>query len=314
MERTAYDILGVSTTAPPEVMKAAKVALAKIYHPDNGSAPDAEAMAQVNEAYDTLTDPERRSIHDSFHAGGGSDDAQTGDAGAGWGDDPVAPESGNEGWGDEPSQADAASAPAAEASSPPPYQPSPAVPAVVAPSQAMEPHHQGWYSAVQLAQAVQSGQPLPRQHSTLILGHGEIYHCGVEAEMEAYYARDEVSYNSGAFIAGRSLTGMALTGAASMAYNSHKKNKAQRQAAAQWRREGVVPLHITNQRLLVAQQGQLNSYWYEGGIAAFEPQFGRYSMMLQTHGGAPLNFVGPAVPYVAVMLHVLLHGHVPNMQ
>ena len=59
MERTAYDILGVSRTAPAEVMKAAKTALAKIYHPDNGSDPDAEAMTQVNEAYDILTDPER---------------------------------------------------------------------------------------------------------------------------------------------------------------------------------------------------------------------------------------------------------------
>ena len=75
MERTAYDILGVSRTAPAEVMKAAKTALAKIYHPDNGSDPDAEAMTQVNEAYDILTDPERRYIHDSFHAAGGSDGA-----------------------------------------------------------------------------------------------------------------------------------------------------------------------------------------------------------------------------------------------
>lgn len=146
MERTAYDILGVSRTAPAEVMKAAKTALAKIYHPDNGSDPDAEAMTQVNEAYDILTDPERRSIHDSFHAAGGSDGAPAGDTGPGWGDDPVAPDSGNEGWGDESPETDTGASTAAEGPwetySSPPSPP----PVAATHIQAQTPLQQGWTS------------------------------------------------------------------------------------------------------------------------------------------------------------------------
>ena len=308
MERTAYDILGVSRTAPAEVMKAAKTALAKIYHPDT------EAMTQVNEAYDILTDPERRSIHDSFHAAGGSDGAPAGDTGPGWGDDPVAPDSGNEGWGDESPETDTGASTAAEGPwetySSPPSPP----PVAATHIQAQTPLQQGWTSALQLANAIRAGHPLPSQQSTLVLGQGEIYHCGVSAELAAYYGLDEVSYNNNTFVAGRTLTGMAVTGAASMMFNSHSKKKAQRQAAPQWRREGVVPLHVTNQRMLMVHEGQLNSYWFGGGIASFDPQFHQYSMTLQADGGPPLHFSGPAVPYVAVILHILLRGYTPTLQ
>lgn len=306
MDRNAYDILGVSRTAPPEVMKAAKTALSKIYHPDSGSAPDSQAMARVNEAYDTLTDPDRRATLDSFLASG-SDETSAGDGSDGWGDEPSTPASGNEGWGDEAPDVHAAgAAPWGATESPPPY-----VPTVAVSNQFQTPHEQGWSSALHLAHAVHSGHALPRYETTLILGHGEIFHCQVSAEMAAFYSLDDASYTSHSFIAGRTLKGLAVTGAASMLYNSHNKRKAERQAAAQWRRAGIVPLHVTNQRLLIDHDGQLESYWFQGGLVSFDPQFRQYSMMLQADGGPLLHFSGPAVPYVAVMLHVLLQRGVP---
>ncbi len=62
-----YLILGVPRTADPAVIRAAYVALAKRYHPDVAIG-DAELAAAnfrlIKEAYETLSDPERRTIYD----------------------------------------------------------------------------------------------------------------------------------------------------------------------------------------------------------------------------------------------------------
>jgi hypothetical protein len=53
-----YSILGILRDASATAIKKAYRVLAKTYHPDNGSAPDAEAMGLVSRAYAVLTDPE----------------------------------------------------------------------------------------------------------------------------------------------------------------------------------------------------------------------------------------------------------------
>lgn len=62
-----YLILGVPRIADPAVIRAAYVALAKRYHPDVAIG-DAELAAAnfrlIKEAYETLSDPERRAIYD----------------------------------------------------------------------------------------------------------------------------------------------------------------------------------------------------------------------------------------------------------
>jgi molecular chaperone DnaJ len=66
-----YDTLGVNRDAAPDEIKRAFRRLAMEYHPDRNSAPGAEArFKEINEAYEVLSDPEKRSTYDRFgHAG-----------------------------------------------------------------------------------------------------------------------------------------------------------------------------------------------------------------------------------------------------
>lgn len=66
-----YKILGVSRTATQEEIKKAYRRLARLYHPDVNKSPEAEAkFKEINEAYEVLSDPEKRAIYDRYgHAG-----------------------------------------------------------------------------------------------------------------------------------------------------------------------------------------------------------------------------------------------------
>lgn len=66
---THYDNLKVAQNAPVEVIRAAYRVLAKMYHPDLNSSPDApRVMALINEARRVLGDPVLRAAHDAWIA------------------------------------------------------------------------------------------------------------------------------------------------------------------------------------------------------------------------------------------------------
>lgn len=66
---THYDNLKVTRTAPVEVIKASYRVLSQKYHPDRNPDPAAlSIMKVINQAWDVLSDPERRATHDRWIA------------------------------------------------------------------------------------------------------------------------------------------------------------------------------------------------------------------------------------------------------
>jgi len=77
-----YDVLGVSKNANDDELKKAYRKLAKKYHPDANPDNKKEAEAkfkEVNEAYEVLSDPQKRKMYDQF----GTVDPQQGFNGTG---------------------------------------------------------------------------------------------------------------------------------------------------------------------------------------------------------------------------------------
>ena len=66
-KRDYYDVLGLSKGASEDEIKKAYRKLAKQYHPDINKSPDAEAkFKEINEAYEVLSDSQKRSNYDQF--------------------------------------------------------------------------------------------------------------------------------------------------------------------------------------------------------------------------------------------------------
>lgn len=62
-----YDVLGVKSNASPDEIKKAYRRLARQYHPDVNKEDDAsEKFKQVNEAYEVLSDEQKRAMYDRF--------------------------------------------------------------------------------------------------------------------------------------------------------------------------------------------------------------------------------------------------------
>lgn len=67
MKRDFYEVLGVTKSASASDIKSAYRKLALQYHPDRNKSPDAEEkFKEINEAYEVLSDPQKKSTYDQF--------------------------------------------------------------------------------------------------------------------------------------------------------------------------------------------------------------------------------------------------------
>ncbi len=66
-KRDYYEVLGVSQTASQDEIKKAFRRLARQYHPDVNKESSAEAkFKEINEAYEVLSDEQKRAVYDRF--------------------------------------------------------------------------------------------------------------------------------------------------------------------------------------------------------------------------------------------------------
>lgn len=86
-KRDYYEVLGLERGASDEAIKKAYRQLAKKYHPDlNPGDKDAEArFKEINEAYEILSDPDKRARYDQFGFAGVDPTYGAGQGGAGFG-------------------------------------------------------------------------------------------------------------------------------------------------------------------------------------------------------------------------------------
>ncbi len=73
-KRDFYEVLGVTRSASEDELKKAFRRLAKQYHPDTNKEQGADArFIEINEAYEVLSDPQKRAAYDRYgHAGLGN--------------------------------------------------------------------------------------------------------------------------------------------------------------------------------------------------------------------------------------------------
>ena len=69
-KRDYYEILGIDRSADASTIKKAYRKLAKKYHPDSNpnNAEAAEKFKDVTEAYEILSDPEKKKLYDQYYS------------------------------------------------------------------------------------------------------------------------------------------------------------------------------------------------------------------------------------------------------
>ena len=162
----------------------------------------------------------------------------------------------------------------------------------------------GWDVAVELAERVAHGQPLPVLTSTVLLDPGEVLHADVGAFGWRFQATD-VFYEEPRVLAFGEpiLFAAASVGAASA--RRRARAEAERMAAPQWRSLGDLRALATDRRLLVWYERAWASVWYDG-IRELHPDLEQHRVTMLFDDDPPYALAGPWVPYLTVMLTACL--------
>lgn len=161
-----------------------------------------------------------------------------------------------------------------------------------------------WDVAVELAEQIADGSPLPVLASTVLLDRGEILHADVGAFGWRFQAID-VFYEEPRILAfgGPVLFAAASIGAASA--RRRARAEAEQLAAPQWRSLGELRVLATDRRLLVWFEGAWASVWYDG-IRELHPDLEQHRVTMLFDDDPPYALAGPWVPYLTVMLTACL--------
>ena len=119
----------------------------------------------------------------------------------------------------------------------------------------------GYLRAYQWSGSLAAGAALPQEATALPLGPGEIAHAHLAPVGVFGHFGEQKDYRRSFLLVGGPV-GLALTGAASYAHNQSKKAEAGRAAIPKWHALGSADLVMTNQRLAITLNGQLESLWH----------------------------------------------------
>ena len=172
----------------------------------------------------------------------------------------------------------------------------------------------GFLRAYQWAAALAGGAELPEEAAPMPLGPGEVAHARFAPVGLSGYFGEQKEYRQSWFLIGGPV-GLALTGAASYAHNQAKKAEAQRAAQPRWHRLGLADAVVTNQRLVLAGQGQTESFWYAqtGPLQLVAGPGGAPAVQLQPAGAPVLQLESPFAPLLYVFVHHLVDGRPPGV-
>ncbi|KAJ9473031.1 Chaperone protein DnaJ [Diplonema papillatum] len=101
LEQDHYKVLNIPRNSTSQDIKSAYRALAKKYHPDMSGKGNADMFSRVNDAYQQLSDPQKRQVYDMSSAGMGSAGGMgAGGSAAGAGHNYNTAQQGFQGWND----------------------------------------------------------------------------------------------------------------------------------------------------------------------------------------------------------------------
>lgn len=161
-----------------------------------------------------------------------------------------------------------------------------------------------WDAAVELADALAGGAPLPLLASQVLLDPGEMLHADVTAHGWRFHSVD-VSYAAPRVLAFGGVLTAGITAVASAAARRRARQEAERFAAPQWRALRLLRILATDQRLLVLYEGSWASVWFPA-IRQMHPVLDEVRLELVFEDDPPYALAGPWVPYLSVVLATVL--------